>query len=166
MDEGCPYERPEESAGTPGSLPHQLPVPVQSSHISAPGRVAPVTTATQPPGKLGKARVLSAFPSAQKNPSAFEGHCGRRCVSQTGLPAKRSGLILSCFSFLNPCRIPAWARQNETFCLSHTLSLPQSQTHTMLGSSPSCTRPYGQTKFKVQSTLPETVTEVKKAEQE
>lgn len=43
-------------------------------------------------------------------------------MSQTGLPAKRSGLILSCFSFLNPCRIPVWAKQNETFCLSHTLS--------------------------------------------
>lgn len=48
---------------------------------------------------------------------------------------------------------------------SHTV-LPQSQTHTTLGSIPSCTRPYGQIQFKVQSTLPETVTEVKKAEQE
>lgn len=89
-------------------------------------------------------------------------------MSQTGLPAKRyrgSGLILSRFSFLNPCRMPARARQNQTFCPSHTV-LPQSQTHTMLGGSPSCPRPYGQIQFKVQPTLPKTVTEVKKAEQE
>lgn len=48
---------------------------------------------------------------------------------------------------------------------SHTV-LPQSQTHIMLGSSPSCPCPYGQMQFKVQPTLLETVTEVKKAEQE
>lgn len=48
---------------------------------------------------------------------------------------------------------------------SHTV-LPQSETHSMLGSSPSCPHPYGQIQFKVQSTLPETVTKVKKAEQE
>lgn len=90
-------------------------------------------------------------------------------MSQTGLPAKRyrgSGLILSCFSFLNPCRMPVQARQNQTFCPSHTFSSHRAKLIPCWAALPPAPGPYKQIQFKVQPTLLETVTEVKKAEQE
>lgn len=73
----------------------------QPSDTSAPGRVARGTTATWPPGKLGQAWAPSAFPSAQKNPSAFEGQtvaggvCLRLASQQRGIEGHTS----SCLAF-------------------------------------------------------------------
>lgn len=94
--------RPGESAGAPGSLPHHCQCRCRAAlgYISS-GRVAPVTTATQPPGKLRKARALSAFPSVQKNRSAFEGQTVaggvylRLASQQRGI----EGQVSSCLAF-------------------------------------------------------------------
>lgn len=96
-------DAPRRDLGSQQALP--LPSPTastgseQPSDTSAPGRVAPVTTATSPPGKLGKARALSAFPSAQKNPPAFEGQtvpggvCLRLASQQRGMEGQLSSYL-------------------------------------------------------------------------
>lgn len=66
---------------------------------------------------------------------------------------------LARFSFSEPGRIPPAAR-------GHGQSFRQSHAPPKPGSSPSCPQLDGQIKCKVQPNLPETVTEVKKAEQE